>query len=52
MYCFTLCLTLTRIIQSLYYAPAGHYDNADGGRSIIQGSLTSDQIYTILTFDA
>ena len=34
----TVPVKLTRIIQSLYYAPAGRYtsDNADRGRSIIR----------------
>ena len=31
---------LTRIIQSLYYAPAGRSDSADRGRSIIR--VTAD----------
>jgi hypothetical protein len=40
------CLALTRIIQSLYYAPAGcsSSDSADRGRSIIQVSLAKRYI--------
>jgi hypothetical protein len=41
----TAGLFLTRIIQSLYYAPAGRYDSADRGRSIIHLHLHSTTIH-------
>jgi hypothetical protein len=42
----TFTANITRIIQSLYYAPAGRYDSADKGRSIIR--VTANKEYMML----
>ena len=50
--CLSITLLLTRIIQLLYYAPAGRYtsssESADRGRSIIR--VTTDGVFLLSAF--
>ena len=43
-----VAILITRIIQSLYYAPAGRYsENADRGHSIIQVTILVASQYQV-----